>query len=277
MIFAGEGIDAVRPPVYRAAHIIPRDRMADSPIPGYITKAEAARRYQRDLRTIGKDISAALALRNEEFLAHLKLRTKDGIERNSLDVEISDVVALRDEGMVPTWYLKETYLDRIYKTESEQSESEDEEPARTSHQVPPIIDAEFTDRTEDETALSLLANPMIQMQSKRIADLEKDRERDAKTIASLTKALDLLEQHARQQARSESSQPSEPSPTVARKRRTPQSAPAQKRKSQSTQKKTPQKKTPQKKRAAKQTSRRTRPAQKKHWLKRPLGELFTRR
>ncbi len=48
------------------------------PLAGYHTKREAEHHFNRSLRAIGRDLTAALKVADHDFLQHCKLRTEDG-------------------------------------------------------------------------------------------------------------------------------------------------------------------------------------------------------
>ena len=175
--------------------------------------------------------------------------------------------------MVPTWHISIEYLDSKY------ADSEDSEPPYTAtssraanrNQFDPdkVIDAEITKPlVDDEVGMALLTNPVIQMQSQRIKELEKDRKRDGETIETLTKTLSLLEELIRKNDES-----TKYSSTSAAK----EDAPGDKAEAPRKPKSTPTSKTKKSTRKARNAKpRKTTPKKPKHWLHRPISELFLR-
>ena len=190
--------------------------MATPPIPpGHITKSQAARRYKRAYRNIGKDLSAALAMRDEAFLQHCKLLTKDGKLREGIEVTPDVVLRLRDDGMNPTWMFVESFMDTRYRQDRSPVSDQSDEVA--TGRTLPIKDAEVVEASddngsgddEDATTLALFKNPLLQMQArtisdqnKRIIELETDRTSDREVIATLREALALVSEETNRRAKS---------------------------------------------------------------------------
>ena len=177
--------------------------MATSSIPGFITKTQAAQRYKRDFRNIGKDMAVAFAMRDDELLRHLKLRTKDGEIREGTDVTPDKVVQLQKEGMVPTWYLDTIHFDSKYKyrRDNDDARADDDDGVATYQSRPlPVEDADIVGSDDDVAGgIALLTHPMILMQAKRIDDLEKDHTSDREVIATLRETLNLLNKHVKKE------------------------------------------------------------------------------
>lgn len=86
----------------------------------YIGRKTAAKQYRRGERTLERDISQALKMRNEKFLVYLRLRTKDGDLLPGTDVTFEKIDELKNAGQVPTWEIAEAYLLDRYGLRSEQ-------------------------------------------------------------------------------------------------------------------------------------------------------------
>ncbi len=180
--------------------IIPSDHMATSSIPGFITKTQAAQRYKRDFRNIGKDMAVAFAMRDNELLRHLKLRTKDGEIREGTDVTPDKVVQLQKEGMLPTWYLDTIHFDSKYKYRRDNDDARADDDVPYQSRPLPIEDADIVGSDDDVAGgIALLTHPMILMQAKRIDDLEKDHTSDREVIATLRETLSLLNKHVKKE------------------------------------------------------------------------------
>ena len=187
--------------------------MVDSPISGFVKRSEASKKFSISFRNFGKDLSKALALRDDEFLKHLKLRTKDGKVREGTTITPTLVIDLKNKGMVPTWFVETEWLKERYR---KRSRGKPDEPVESITEAK-IIDAEVIEdydtaekppEDDDESeVLALLQNPIILLQSdklamkdNRIAELEADRKLLKDTIAALTEAV-------KQQPRQKSDEP----------------------------------------------------------------------
>lgn len=72
---------------------------------GYISKADAALKFNRHSVTLSDDIIRALNNKDHEVLKLLKLVTKDKKERRATTLTVAKVKALKKEGMQPRWFL----------------------------------------------------------------------------------------------------------------------------------------------------------------------------
>ena len=74
----------------------------------YLSKAEAALKFNRHEATLTTDILGAMRLKDQEILSLLKLQTKEGKELIGTKVTVDKVKQLRKEGMQPWWFLHPT-------------------------------------------------------------------------------------------------------------------------------------------------------------------------
>lgn len=72
---------------------------------GYISKADAALKFNRHSVTLSDDIIRALNNKDQEVLKLLKLVTKDKKERRATTLTVAKVKALKKQGMQPRWFL----------------------------------------------------------------------------------------------------------------------------------------------------------------------------
>jgi len=86
----------------------------------YIGRKAAAEKYRRGERTLERDISQALKVRNDEFLDKIRLRTKDGDLLSGTDVTFEKIDELKNTGQVPTWEIAEAFLLDRYGLRSEE-------------------------------------------------------------------------------------------------------------------------------------------------------------
>ena len=106
----------------------------------YIGRKAAAEKYRRGERTLERDISQALKVRNENFLKYLRLRTKDGDLLPGTDVTFEKIDELKNTGQVPTWEIAEAYLMERYGLRTEEPSNNDRaQPEKGTHQekLPP--------------------------------------------------------------------------------------------------------------------------------------------
>lgn len=94
------------------------------PEESYIGRKTAAERYRRGERTLERDISQALKLRDEKFLGSLRLRTKDGEVLPGMEVTFEMIDDLKISGQVPTWEIAESLLADRYGLRGEEGNGE---------------------------------------------------------------------------------------------------------------------------------------------------------
>jgi len=99
----------------------------------YIGRKAAAEKYRRGERTLERDISQALKVRNEKFLGCLRLRTKEGDLLPGTDVTFEKIDELKNSGQVPTWEIAESYLMKRYGLRSEEPSKKDRSEEGTHH------------------------------------------------------------------------------------------------------------------------------------------------
>ena len=88
--------------------------MPESASTEFITKTEAALVYRRSERSISRDITNALRLRDRRLLQHIELLLENGMRRPGNELTIEEVVDLRDRGLNPTWLLATAWLKKTY-------------------------------------------------------------------------------------------------------------------------------------------------------------------
>ena len=88
--------------------------MPAKPPDGCLTRPEAAKRFNRSQRALERDLNLAVSIRDADVLDHWYLVTKDGDLRGAAEVETEDVKQLVADGMTPTWYVEELWLEQEY-------------------------------------------------------------------------------------------------------------------------------------------------------------------
>ncbi len=78
-------------------------RMPFDPPTGFLTRPEAAKRFNRSQRALERDLNIAKLAEDEEVLAHYKLVTKDGKKQDAEDITTEMVKELQSDGFVPVW------------------------------------------------------------------------------------------------------------------------------------------------------------------------------
>ena len=120
--------------------------MTPSAIPGFLTKKEVEELYGRSHRSLTRDFSSAVRVADREILAHLKVRTEDGIVREGTDVTLEQIQELSNNGLSPTWYIEDIWAGQRYGTRTESAEksssSESKKSQRTDADAPTLLSDE---------------------------------------------------------------------------------------------------------------------------------------
>ena len=153
---------------------------------GYLTRPEAARKFNRSQRALERDLTVALAIKDDETLVHWKLFTKDGVVRNGESVTAEIVKELIDSGMAPAWCIAETFLEETYGRKGEPR------PARTFPEPASRAPGESSTR-EPARTVEQFDDASYLKQIIRTLEQEKDQERTRydRIIAKLFEQLDV--------------------------------------------------------------------------------------
>lgn len=142
---------------------------------GYLTRPEAAKKYNRSQRALERDLDVALTIQDEELLSHWKLVTKDGIVRGGGDVTLKLVKQLVSDGMAPAWCIAESFLESKYGRKGA---------PRPSTLVRPLsesISAESTRESKSQKSSRTSTNPLpdeTTFLKGLIQNLEREKEQE---------------------------------------------------------------------------------------------------
>ena len=164
---------------------IPISPMPGNSLQGYVTRPQAAKRYNRSQRALERDITLALAIQDEDVLSHWKLATKDKHVFDAFSVTTKQVDELVEEGMVPTWHVEELWLETQYGRKGEspkpmESDTSDstapraQEPIETESAQP----AGKARRTTSRDELHSLPDD-VEFLKERIRTLEQEKREEA--------------------------------------------------------------------------------------------------
>jgi hypothetical protein len=137
--------------------------MSPTPIPGFITKKETAELFQRSHRQLTRDLADAMKVQNPKVLDNCRLHTEDGETREGMGVTPELLDELRIKGKNPVWYLRVTWLEKIYGRRGRPQRRE---------QTP--SDAFTADAEEGSDVLS--RPDLVHVLRERIKGLEQDKQ-----------------------------------------------------------------------------------------------------
>lgn len=138
--------------------------MTPAPIPDYLTKKEVEEQYGRSYRSLTRDFSTAVRLRDETVLVHLKLQTEDGVIRPGTEVTLEQIQELSNTGLSPTWYVEGEWAAQRYGTR-------DSPPSEPTPK--PIHDRS----PEKERSSDIISNELVRRLEQQIQDLQRDKEK----------------------------------------------------------------------------------------------------
>ena len=81
---------------------------------GFILKKEACATYDRSFRQLARDFDKAAARGDKAFLENFKLHLEDGTIMEASEVTKDKIQKLRDKGLNPTWYVRESWMNDKY-------------------------------------------------------------------------------------------------------------------------------------------------------------------
>lgn len=140
--------------------------MTAASIKGFLTKKEVQERYGRSHRSLTRDFSSAVRVKDREVLTHLKVLTDDGTVREGTDVTLEQIQELSNNGLSPTWYIEGGWAAVRYGARSEPrapSTPLKSRGATASAGEPPVLLA-------DE-------NQLVRRLEGQIQDLQRDKEK----------------------------------------------------------------------------------------------------
>ena len=137
--------------------------MQSTPVPGFITKKETAKLFQRSHRQLTRDLADAMKVQNPKVLDNCRLHTEDGETREGIGVTPELLDDLRLTGKNPVWYLRVTWLEKTYGSRGR--------PQRREEFVP---DASLG-RLEEGTDVASRPD-LVRVLRERIRGLEQDKQ-----------------------------------------------------------------------------------------------------
>ncbi|MBT6154956.1 MAG: hypothetical protein HOH82_09760 [Planctomycetaceae bacterium] len=154
--------------------------MPIKPPAGCLTRPEAAKLFNRSQRALERDLNLALSMQDADVLDHWRLVTKDGEVRQAADVVTNDVKQLVTDGMTPTWYIKEEWLEQEYGRKGTPKPSKSQESSGPSHHS--TQQAEDSGSSSDTTPIPTIEPPLhgdIAFLHERIRTLEREKKDEA--------------------------------------------------------------------------------------------------
>ena len=88
--------------------------MPTTPVPGFITKKEAAENYERSHRQLTRDLADAMKVQNPKVLENCRLRTEDGEVIDGMGMNPGRIDQLCADAKNPVWYLRTSWLEKQY-------------------------------------------------------------------------------------------------------------------------------------------------------------------
>ena len=152
--------------------------MPSKPPEGCLTRPEAAKLFNRSRRALERDLDLALSMQDADVLDHWCLVTKDGEVRNATGVATNQVKQMVADGMTPTWFVQEDWLEREYgrkgTTKSAKSRDNDKPSAQPT---PKLAEPEQSIDTASSSE-SPLPSQIVFLQE-RILTLEREKKEEA--------------------------------------------------------------------------------------------------
>jgi len=100
-----ESLDITVTPGLRYRHLVTLSPMDQSIPDGYLTKQQVSERHGPSVRTVTREITSLLTLRDEDGLVRLRLATDDDKVRVGTEVTQELIDDLNHAGLKPQWYV----------------------------------------------------------------------------------------------------------------------------------------------------------------------------
>lgn len=155
--------------------------MPTTPPDGFLTRPDASRKFNRSQRALERDLDQAIATGDAEVLPHWRLVTKDGAVRSAVDVETDTAKELVAEGMAPTWYVAESWLEVEYGRKGQPKPRKQTPIAESPSQS-------VVETTETSSSNSALKRE-VEFLHDRVRTLERERREEASRNAAREQKL----------------------------------------------------------------------------------------
>jgi hypothetical protein len=140
--------------------------MTPPPISGFLTKTEVEELYGRSHRSLTRDFSAAVRLKDQKVLTHLKLQTEDGKVRQGTEVSLEQIQELSNKGLSPTWYVEGNWAAERYGART--TAANESTPAKAREKQP---------SDGKPPAASVGEGELVRRLEEQIQDLQRDKEK----------------------------------------------------------------------------------------------------
>lgn len=162
---------------------------------GFILKKEACSTYARSLRQLARDFAKAVTRGDAGFVANFMLRLEDGTILEAAEVTKDQIQKLRDKGLNPTWFVRESWMQKSYGMRSDGTAPGEVRVA--AHAEESAEPGEQTDRVFPLSRSPLLQSKddlidVLREQNKFLRDaLRKEQDRSTEDM-KLTRELHVL-------------------------------------------------------------------------------------
>lgn len=152
---------------------------------GFITRPQAAKKFNRSQRTLERDVKDAYLANDDEVLSHYLVVTKNGTQIPALETSIEQVAELVHEGKSPVWLVEESYLEREYGLKGS--------PKPEKQPVSPAASSGSEKKGQPEVALQGSQTPVlpddVEFLKERIRVLEQEKREEAERTAEREEKL----------------------------------------------------------------------------------------
>lgn len=152
--------------------------MPSKPPAGCLTRPEAAKLFNRSRRALERDLDLALSTQDADVLDHWCLVTKDGEVREATGVATDEVKQLVADGMTPTWYVQEDWLEREYGRKGTSRPARSRDHDKPSLQPTPELPKLDQSTDTASSSKSSLPSEIVFLQE-RIRVLEREKKEEA--------------------------------------------------------------------------------------------------
>lgn len=177
--------------------------MADDPLKGFLTKTQAAKKFNRHKSTITRGINAALRAQDDKVLDLCKVKTADGKIHDGNTVAPELLSKLHNDGLRPVWYLLPEAMELMIKRDSSPQGPQDETPSdlanlsreEGSHSTITLPDpqsADYVAELEKQLAVVQERLSIVELQNKQLLDDKEYFKEQAKVVTQLQQEDNII-------------------------------------------------------------------------------------
>lgn len=152
---------------------------------GFVTRPKASKLFNRSQRQLERDLEEASRTGNHEVLENFLVVTKDGTRYSAQDITTDQIKELGKKGMVPTWYVDRSYLEREFGRKGSPKPSSQPQVGSHDFQAESVVEEGTDSRPSLPGDVEFLKQRIEVLERERREENERNEKREAKLFAQL--------------------------------------------------------------------------------------------